>query len=649
MRNEPFDIVINGGSLGAVAAALAAGRKAKDCRILLIEPTDLLGGQATSQGVSAIDYPHHEPARSLLANNPDLYLPQDYLHWINGVKKAGKATRGYGYGGEKCCWVSRECFDPRSGGEVLYRQCQKLSNLHILFMTVVKKVDTSGVQDEYGAGRRINSLQLIRRLPRKGMPSFSPLLSQQMPGWFSTKPDAYFDKEEIFIIPRRDALTVIDASEWGDVICLSGAEYTVGREIEAEEPDSHRLPQCNEQGTQSFVFPFCEGTGENPSEVEHIRRIFPDIQEYIKDQSATYFSLKDFSWQEVWTYRRLKNNGTPGDFKTPNKGDITMQNWFPGNDYPYGSLFKSRKDTKEEYDDWQGGLQYDEIRRAEKHALAFHSYYKEKVDDNYPIQFLYGNDSRNMMDTVHGLSKLPYFRGTRRITGLYNFRILEKYYNANPHTSYRFFDTVGIGNYTADIHPVTTHDYGVSPRITHPLPFYIPYRALGSSNVRNLLAAGKNYAQTFITNSAYRVHPVEWAAGTAAGIASVFLSQKNLSNYSLLKKKYLGELQKAVASVAPLHWEAFDSETLPTHQEEIFLHPHWLRKDTKGITLELFYPQARAVCITVPGEMSQSLITRQGKASWHIPFSYMGKPVVFEWLDENGEILHRSREVLSSF
>ncbi|HMZ52951.1 MAG TPA: FAD-dependent oxidoreductase, partial [Candidatus Sumerlaeota bacterium] len=50
-----FDIVVSGGSLSAPAAALAAARNAPNAKVLLIEPTDWLGGQATSQGVSAID------------------------------------------------------------------------------------------------------------------------------------------------------------------------------------------------------------------------------------------------------------------------------------------------------------------------------------------------------------------------------------------------------------------------------------------------------------------------------------------------------------------------------------------------------------------------------------------------------------------
>ena len=47
------DIAIIGGSTGGVAAALAALEQG--CNVILTEATDWLGGQLTSQGVSALD------------------------------------------------------------------------------------------------------------------------------------------------------------------------------------------------------------------------------------------------------------------------------------------------------------------------------------------------------------------------------------------------------------------------------------------------------------------------------------------------------------------------------------------------------------------------------------------------------------------
>ena len=50
-------MLVAGGGMGGVAAALAAARRG--CRTCLIEETDWLGGQLSAQGVSALDEHEH--------------------------------------------------------------------------------------------------------------------------------------------------------------------------------------------------------------------------------------------------------------------------------------------------------------------------------------------------------------------------------------------------------------------------------------------------------------------------------------------------------------------------------------------------------------------------------------------------------------
>src|SRR5947209_5330738 len=62
-RSSPVDascdVLVVGGGTGGVAAALAAARRG--CSVCLVEETDWLGGQLTSQGVAALDeHPHIE-------------------------------------------------------------------------------------------------------------------------------------------------------------------------------------------------------------------------------------------------------------------------------------------------------------------------------------------------------------------------------------------------------------------------------------------------------------------------------------------------------------------------------------------------------------------------------------------------------------
>src|SRR5437763_14559876 len=53
VARERCDIVVVGGGMGGVAAALASARAGM--RVCLTDPTRWLGGQMTAQGVSALD------------------------------------------------------------------------------------------------------------------------------------------------------------------------------------------------------------------------------------------------------------------------------------------------------------------------------------------------------------------------------------------------------------------------------------------------------------------------------------------------------------------------------------------------------------------------------------------------------------------
>ena len=53
-------------------------------------------------------------------------------------------------------------------------------------------------------------------------------------------------------------------------------------------------------------------------------------------------------------------------------------------------------------------------------------------------------------------------------------------------------------------------------------PFQIPLGALLPQRLDNVLAAGKCLGVTHITNGCYRLHPVEWNVGEAAGALAAF-------------------------------------------------------------------------------------------------------------------------------
>jgi hypothetical protein len=54
------------------------------------------------------------------------------------------------------------------------------------------------------------------------------------------------------------------------------------------------------------------------------------------------------------------------------------------------------------------------------------------------------------------------------------------------------------------------------------LPFEIPLGSLIPVRMENLLPACKNIGTTHITNGCYRLHPVEWNIGEAAGALAAY-------------------------------------------------------------------------------------------------------------------------------
>jgi hypothetical protein len=594
------DIVVVGGSFSAPAAAIEAARANPSLQILLLEPSDWIGGQATTQGVSAIDYPWHQPAQALVKDFPTTYLPSDYRDFITRIKNAPAAAPGDGYAGDGACWVSRESYDPRTGAWAIDQMLAQFSNITVRKMTVLKSTSTTTVNDANGSGKVITGLTTITRTPANGYVPHTKFFSQEVGDWYSATNSADYTKSVDTVAPVNvgRGLVVIDATEYGDAMVLAGADYTLGRESTTEKfAENGTAPATQETGSQAIVYPFAMTGASTVATEDWLKSLWSDFNSYYADKNANYFSLGSTSWVRVWTYRRLKNVGTAFANDTANQGDVTMQNWNPGNDYPFGTIFKNKANAAAEVSDWFGGLNVPQLSAAEKHAVAWYFWMKANKTVGFDTRLALGSNPLNMMGTGYGLSRMPYLRCGRRVVGLENFRIMERDFNDskapnyNGKTSTRYFDTLGIGSYAVDVHG-TVGSTGVLPHIELPGPFYIPLRALGSSNVRNLLVSGKNMAQTYITNAAYRLHTIEWASGAGAGAAAARMSTDSLTNYGILTPSKIRQIQSGLQARNPIHWAAFDAEAIPPQYANLIVNDS---KDVQAgvpFPVEVYHPSA---------------------------------------------------------
>ncbi|WP_197527712.1 FAD-dependent oxidoreductase [Posidoniimonas polymericola] len=532
-----YDVVICGGSAAALAAAFTAAEEG--AKVALIEPTDWIGGQFTSSGVPAVDEAWHrvvDPETKQvavdvagIARDPRNMTP--FLR--DALAEIGNPGRG---------WVSRYCFLPRVilDSAFVPREHRLRDRLTVFRDTVVKAVATDD------ASRKITRLTAIQRTPRPGTPSggYDRRLSEDLAEWYSAKPSDRFEKRVLTFDSQADRGTIfIDATEWGELLALSGASYLIGAD-NADSPNSSG-GVCGQAITYGFVMRF----NESPQ---------ADHPAYARAPNLGFGSYRDRpdAWEKVWTYRRLL-----ADHDAPSPGDLSLQNWGyhpatdeSGNDYPYGYLFLDKKLTARQVSNWRGGVDVAVLAAAERQAFAWHDWFRRAAPSEFdPDCFTIAAEA---LGTGHGLSKTPYIRDTRRSIGLGDFLLsFEDISGAPPsQTGRRFGDRVALGAYAADIHPLAGCEYSELAHASDrsPLPYYIPYRSLTNRDFDNLLVAGKTMAQTFLANSAVRLHPSEWSSGCAAGAAAAFLAKSGLSTPDGLQQ--IGVLQEIVSRHTPTDW-----------------------------------------------------------------------------------------------
>ena len=550
---QDFDVVIAGGSTAAFAAAIASA--GGGARTALLEPTDWVGGQLTSSGVPAVDEAWHrrvDPATKTVVLDVATNARRRENMTPN-FRAMLDATGNPGRG-----WVSNYCFEPIRFLDAqllpLERAAGASGKLVVFRETVVKRV--------IAKDGRIVSLTAIRRTPRPGLAArgYDRLPSADLADWYSATPSDRFDKEVLefpLIAPDGRPRAVIDATEWGEVLALGGGRYLQG--VEAVDGGLEGDDACG----QATVFDLVERIEPKPTDE-------PPGPTGVDRLGFGSYASKPDAWDLIWTYRRIR-----GKSAKPAVGDLSLQNWgysgrdgHGGNDYPFGYLFTPRSAAAAERADWRGGVDLAVMAAAERRALAWHAWFKEhapRAEGIEPGQVIL---DRGALGTAHGLAKLPYIRDTRRSVGLdgYVLKFADIAGPAARVTGTRFKDRVAIGAYPADIHGVVTC---TMPAYVHAhdetLPYYIPLRALTNGDFSNLLVAGKTMAQSFLTNSATRLHPIEWSSGTAAGVVAASMASRGDGSRQALGR--VAELQARIRARTPIDW-TIDGVRYPRTEDE---------------------------------------------------------------------------------
>ncbi|TYQ27806.1 FAD-dependent oxidoreductase [Pseudanabaena sp. UWO311] len=553
------EVTIVGGSLGGVAAAYHSMKTgATTC---LIELTPMLGGQVSSQGVSAID-------ESLLMRYRQKF-PLSWTHFKNIIASQPALPDKYSYlkpGGvvadTNSCWVGNLCFTPYSGelaSEEFLRESQRSAPKSRWSTQIAFKGASFNEK-----GDRITAIHAVARTPRD--PNYLPQgrLSREIKSWFNWNSDETFIKKPIRLqAPAGKQMVVIDSTDTAEVIAWANLPHRLGAEGFATTGEVHAVadnPEC----TQAFTFPFVLKIADDEGRsLKELRKVQPGYsrEEHRKDYDLGRFPM--FEGNSVFNYRRIVSMKRDDPFKaTPAKGDMTVINWNRGNDWgimnpPLILTDKQIQDSGQQQN-WLGGLNTSALKDGENHALLFAEWIMDKhASAQFPLRLMSGPDSP--MPTESGLSMYPYIREGRRILGRSAYGqaefLMREQDIRNDMDGGRNFNATSIGltHYAIDMHGCRYRNWEPSKAPSSApanedkvRPIILPFESLIPQRIDNLLMGGKAIAVSHIVNGATRIHVGEWSAGAAAGAAAAWIvlqDDPSLTPQAILDRGRIGDLQ----------------------------------------------------------------------------------------------------------
>ncbi|MFO1449981.1 MAG: FAD-dependent oxidoreductase [Opitutaceae bacterium] len=544
METFNTDILIVGGGTGGCAAALAATRAGR--RVILTEECDWIGGQLTSQAIPPDEHGWIE----------QFGCTASYRHFRAQVRQHYRTyyplkpgPRAYPFLNPGNGWVSPLCHEPRIGLSVL----QAMLGPHVTAGRLAIWHETTAIATEADGTDRLAAV-ILRNL-RTG--------------------------QEV----RVRAAHFVDATENGDLLPLAGVEHVTGAEARTDtsEPDAKKVAQPDNVQAFSFCFVMDHDStsshvGPEPENYRHWRTFVPPLTPPWPGPWLGWAGLNPRTMQVfpyrfdpageptgpfggLWGFRRILDRKlfTEGAFPS----DLCLVNW-PMIDYIGGPLHGSDPAVRAHH-----------IATARQQSQAMFHWLQTEAPrpdggTGWPGLRLRGD----VTGTSDGLAKMPYIRESRRIRAEFTIRQQHVAQSCRPGETLAetFEDSIGIGYYRIDLHPTTGGDNYLD---VANLPFQIPLGALIPQRFENLLPAAKNIGTTHITNGCYRLHPVEWNIGEAAGELLAHCLERNLSPRQVYRNPVFRKAfqQRLVGQGFELAWpENLDLEAGDPHAHASYLY-----------------------------------------------------------------------------
>lgn len=505
-----YDVIVAGGSLGGVRAAISAAAEGKT--VLLVEETDWIGGQLTSQAVPPDEHRWIESQGATASYLEYRRKVRDYYRNKENFSDETKKKECFCPGDS---WVSRIAHEPVVAHELLSEEVGLYVRKGLITLKLSSKV--CGAETAGDFVKNVSVINLADKTVKKYAAKF-----------------------------------FLDATDCGELLPLTGTEYREGAESREETGEPHAAAVPCKEDVQPVTHVISLEMKEKLEPCDMIEK--PDEYEYFLNKKCDGIPL--FGWEYpdartgkgvrcgmfddeaapgslgFWSYRRVVGQR---NYKSK-VNEVSLVNW-PQNDYADGGVYGGSDDLYHAY-------------MAARQSMCLAYYLQNDADDGkggkgYPVA-LCGES----VGTKDGLAKAVYIRESRRIVGRATVREQDVSVEFNDKIK-RYDHSVGVGHYAIDVHKtVVTHTSFYSPTY----PFEIPMGALIPVRMKNLIPACKNISCTHLTNGCYRLHPVEWNVGEVAGLLAAFCIDKNCSPAEAEDEHYEEFEKLLVKKGVQLHW-----------------------------------------------------------------------------------------------
>lgn len=538
------DLLIVGGTESGCAAALQAARMGVES-ITLVNDIEWLGGQFSAEALVAID---------------ENRGPEGYGHGVPFPRSG----------------IFREVIDaiesrnvekygvPRPGNTRVITTCRPTDAEHVFRQLLQPHVDSGviSIRSHYAPQRVLLNADKTRVLGVRFTSTVAGMPALQV-----------------------EAKLTIDASDWGDVIRLSGAKYEFGPDLKSayQEP---LAPTSREDYPLTDMNPitYCMVLEETDSD-----QTIPQPPTFDRRNYDNLPYPSDPSW--IYESRRLVDRQHFASINTP---DVVLL-CFPAFDYPLDVFGKSVAAALEATEPGASRKNIVEMSRqqrqivfedAKQRSLGFLYYLQtiahEKASD--PQRTFRNLKLSDEFGTPDQLPFKPYVRESLRLKAQYQLKQQDTTGVGNVASHYAtamFHDPIACWQFEYDFHPTQRKFLDDDPAgAWHPVfrknrtwgPPYsgraqFPLRSLVPEMLDGLLGGQKNLGYTSLVSSAVRLHDQSVAIGQGCGAVAAVALQHGVSPRELTwRRDSLAEIWNGLLSAGAVPqtlWPFGDLD--PTH------------------------------------------------------------------------------------